>query len=305
MPKYVTVNQYRDSDSGILTPDVTDRILTDKIQDAEASIDAYMGFTLQLGGFEQHRVLTQAGYDEQTLRIRVPNFPVPVQTVYGFKIQVSNISTSGAGFFATISPGDCVINIFSNYVEIVPLQAVTYALSPVLMQLGLKPPLVQMEYLAGFYFPVFGETLMNKGDNTTYYMQRGFLATVYTQALSIQPQVLPPIPAVVYLNGAVQSSGFTINTTEGSVTFTSARAGTDVVTADYTYTIPDAVKQATISRTTWILGQRQLAKLGMVGLDFVWAGEQRAKRIQHPVFNNLIDPDTANKLINFQQIAVG
>jgi hypothetical protein len=305
MPKYLTCQQFRDADTGILTPDITDRVLTDKIQDAEATIDAFMGFTLQVGGFEQHRAWTQAGYDELTLRIRVPNFPVPVQTVYGFKIQVSNISSSGAGFFATINPGDCVINVYASYVEIVPLQAVTYALSPVLMQLGLKPPLVQMEYQAGFYFPVVGETLINKGDNLTYYMQRGFLATTYTAALSIQPIIQPPIPAVVYLNGAVQSSGYTLNTTEGSVTFATARAGTDAVSADYTYTIPDAVKQATIARVTWILGQRQLAKLGMVGLDFVWAGEQRAKRIIHPQFNDLIDSATANKLMAYTQIAAG
>jgi hypothetical protein len=84
MAKYLTTQQFRDADTGILTPEVTDRILMNVIQNAEASIDAFMGFTLQVGGFEQHRAWTQGAYDELTLRIRVPNFPVPVQTVYAF-----------------------------------------------------------------------------------------------------------------------------------------------------------------------------------------------------------------------------
>lgn len=303
--KYLTTSQFRLADTGILTADITDLKLSSFIQDAEATIDAYMGFRLQDGGFELHRVWAQSAWTYETLRTRISTFPVPAQAIYGYKIQVSNISTAGSGFFATISPGDVVINVFEGYVEIVPLQAVTYSLSPVLLQLGLKPPLVQLEYLAGFYFPIFGEILLNSGDNKTYYAQRGFWATTYTQALHIQPLVLPPIPPVVYKNNVVQASGFTTNTTEGTVTFTAANLSTDTISLDYTYTIPDQVKQAAIARTTWLLGERLLAKQGMVGLQQAGMREQRVVRMMHPEFNNMIDPATANKLAGYKEIPVG
>jgi hypothetical protein len=309
MPKYLTPLQFRAADTGVLTADVTDFVLADKIQNAETDIDAFCGFTLQAGGFEQHRAWMQQAWDEDSLRTRVPNWPVPVQAVYGYKIQVSNLSGAGAGFFATINSGDVSINTYEGYVEIVPLQAVTYSLSPVLLQLGLKPPIVQFEYQAGFLFPVFGEILYNKGDNQTYYASRGFWAMTNNQALSIQPLQLQPIPPVVYVNGVSQSSSlYTLNSTDGIVTFNSPQSASAIVTLDYTYTIPDNVKQAAIARTTWILGQRQLNRMGMSGLDYIQGDrEQRVRRFQHTSeqLDGLIDPDTASKLLGYKTIAVG
>ena len=314
MPKYLTTQMMRDADTGVLTPEVTDRQLTQWIQNAEADIDSFMGFTLNTGGFEQHRAWVQADWDYSTLRTKVPNWPVPAQNIYGYKIQVSNVSTAGSGFFATINPGDVVINYYGAYVEIVPLQAVTYSLSPVLLQLGLKPPLVQMEYQAGFYFSNLGSTLINKGDNLTYYAQDGFWATTYNVALHIQPMVLPPVPPVIYANGNVVASNlYTINATEGTVTFNVARSASDVITGDYTHTIPRNVKHATIARTTWLLGQRQLAKTGLVGLEVASGGEQRAQRIRssqrvgthYPSVLEVLDAETVGKLLEYTQIGVG
>lgn len=306
MPKYLTTQQYRDMDAGVLTSEVTDRQLANWIQNAEADIDAYMGFDLKVGGFEQHTTWVQSAWNEETLRTRVPNFPVPVINPVRYRIQVSNLSEAGAGFFANINAGDVSINAFEGYVEIVPLQAVTYSLSPVILQLGLKPPLVQLDCLVGFYFGVTGETLYNKGDNQTYYAQRGFWASTYQTALSIQPATLPPVPPVVYANGVVQaSSTYTLNYSEGYVLFTTPwTAPLPTITLDYTYTIPDPVRQATVARTSWILGQRMLNKYGMKGIDLAMSGEQRIKRTVHSQFDDMIDPDTANKLAPYKQIAL-
>src|SRR5256885_6713493 len=111
MTKYLTASQYRLTDMGTLTPDITDVTLTNMIQNAEATIDSYMGFGLLDGGFELHRVWSQSAWIYETLKTRISNFPVPPQAIYGYKIQVSNISTSGSGFFAVINPGDVVINV--------------------------------------------------------------------------------------------------------------------------------------------------------------------------------------------------
>lgn len=267
MAKYLTVNQYLAADDGV--PFVSTLPVTTvarMVARAESAIDSYMGFDLRLGGFEPHTAWVQFPWDYHNLRTRVPNIPVPIRTVTRYRIQISNISTAGAGFFANINAGDVAYNVFDSYVEIVPLQAVTYSLVPVIVQLGLQPPIVQMDYEVGYYLPSFSEPFYDSGDGKTWRALRGFWATSYDTALNIQPNVLPPIPPVIYINGVKQTSGYTINTTEGTVTFSSPQTG-QTITGDITYTIPDTVRDAAIAQTSWLLGQRNLNTEGMLGLE--------------------------------------
>lgn len=258
---------------------LTDMALANTIARAEAEIDSFCQFDMRLGGFEPHTGWVQQQWDAKRLRVRIPNFPVPVRRALRYQIQVSNLSTSGAGFMATINANDIAYNVYDFYVEIVPLQSITYSLAPVLVQLGLRPPIVQWDYEAGFYLPILGERVIDSGNHQIYYALRGFWATSYTQALSIQPISLPPTTPVVYANGtAVSSSNYTLDTTEGSITFTVARSSTDIVTLDYSYTIPDAVRTATIAQMTWILGQRALAIRGMMGLERMQLGDENLVR---------------------------
>lgn len=281
MPKYLTVRQFKAISSFPVAtdPTLTNMALAYTIQQAEAEIDAHCGFDMRLGGFEPHTGWVQQQWDAQRLRVRIPNFPVPVRRALRYQIQVSNLSTSGAGFMATINPNDIAYNVFDFYVEIVPLQSITYSLAPVLVQLGLRPPIVQWDYEAGFFLPVFGELLINSGDNLNYYAMNGFWASSYTQAPSIQPMTTPPMVPVVYVNGgAVSSSTYTLDPIDGIVTFSASKMLADVVTMDYTYTIPNAVRAATIAQTTWILGQRALANRGMIGLELMRLGDEQLQR---------------------------
>jgi hypothetical protein len=224
-----------------------------------------MQFDLDRGGFEPHTIWLQGGFDERTRRLKTPNFAVPTRRILRYRIQVSNLTSSGAGFFANIQPTDCAINVSEQYVEIVPLQSITYSLAPVLVQLGLHPPIVQMDCEVGFYVASFGETLYPAGGGT-YVAPRGYWTTTYTQSLATQPYILPPIPPVIYLNGVVQTTGYTINTVEGSVTFSPVPLNSPTVTADLTYVIPDNVRDATVAQVTYLLGMRNLNKQGMQGL---------------------------------------
>lgn len=281
MGRYVTLAQYylaEDSIPGLLT--IPANIITRTIIRAEALIDAYVGFDTRYGGFEPHSGWIQQAFDEKTLRVSVPNFPVPVRSIDRYRIQVSNMTSTGDGFFAEISPGDCVINVFGGYIEIVPLQAVTYSLTPFMLGLGLRPPLVVLDYESGFYIPSFGEVLENtNGDLTTYRAQRGFWATSYTVAPHLKPLQLPPVPSVVYVNGVVQNSGaYTSDTTEGVVTFTGALAPGSTVTCDYTYTIPDPIREATIMQVTSMLAQRNLNLQGLGGIEVARSRDQQIKR---------------------------
>lgn len=308
MAKYLTVQQVKDADVGISLSDVSDLSLAHHIARAETAVDAYMKFDLKVGGFEPHNVWLQKKWDISTRQTSFPSHPVPVQSITRYRIQVSNISTSGAGFFASINPGDCVINQFGGYVEIVPLQAITYSLSPVILQLGLKNPLIQMDSFVSFYIAVFGETLLDTGDHQNYKSIRGFWASTYQAALHIQPNQLPAVPPVVYVNGAsVSASTYTVNYAEGQITFNTAQSANAVISADYTATIPDAAREATLRQVTWILAQRALNKMGLMGLDLARSGDQqiqRQKQVRGVTRVEALCEDAAACLGDYEEIAI-
>src|SRR5580765_4374502 len=116
MPKYLTIQAYKDADDGVSLADVNDLSLARFIARAESAIDAFMKFDLKTGGFEPHNVWLQQKWSIETRQTRFPSHPVPVQSINRYRIQVSNLSMTGAGFFASINPGDCVINQSSSYV---------------------------------------------------------------------------------------------------------------------------------------------------------------------------------------------
>lgn len=309
MPKYLTVAQYKLADDGLNLAAISDRSLARYIARAEGDIDAYMGFDLMRGGFEPHYTWMQAYFNEKTLKITVPGYPVPVRQITRYRIQVSNLTTSGAGFFADINSGDCVINTTHGYIEIVPLQAVTYSLSPVLLQLGLRPPLVQVDCETGYFLPVFGEVL-TPVDNSylTYAAVRGFWATTYTQALATQPNVLPPVPPVVYVNGTATNSYSSINSVEGTITFAASQQA-NTISADYTYSIPDVVRDACIDQVTYLFGLRQLNQLGLTGLGMIRNGDMEIRSIQSfparfVAENGALCEQAAHKLATYKSIPI-
>jgi hypothetical protein len=276
MAKYLTLSQYKRYSDGIPLTSTTDMTLAMTIGRAEAAIDSHMGFDVKHGGFEPHFDMKQSAFTPESLKSWFPNALVPVRNVTRYRIQVSNMGTNSAGFYATLNPGDCVVNQGDGYIEIVPLQAITYALLPELIPFSLRPPIVQMDVEVGFYLPNFGEQLIDSGNNFTYYALDGFWANSYTLALHAQPLNLPPVPPVIYVNGSVVSSStYTLNTVEGSVTFNSPQTPTSTVTADYTKTIPDQVVEAAVLQTSYLLAQRELNKIGLYkGLFKIRTGEQ-------------------------------
>lgn len=304
--KYLTTNQYKNSDEGLSLTGISDMSLAMYIARAESDIDSFMGFMQQNGGFEPHTVWTQAQFDSRSLRMHSPNGPVPVRQVLRYRIQVSNLSNTGAGFFANISQNDCAINIFDEYVEIVPLQSITYSLAPVLIQFGLRPPIVQMDVEIGYYLASFSEPLYQISGNT-YGALRGFWAATYNQSLATQPNTLPPVPPVIYVNGVVQATNtYSINYTEGQVTFNTLN-GTPTITADITYQIPDNVRDACISRVTYLLGQRNINKIGLQGLDMIMTGDQRILRNKEALVagvNGPLNEHAAQKLMHYLEIPV-
>lgn len=339
MPKYLTALQYARADDGLLSvanlPLATVRRF---VQRAEAMVDAYVGLDARLGGFEPHTVWYQTYWNKADRKTIVPTWPVPLRQALRYRIQVSmlgNGQPNNGGFFANIQPGDIAYNTFNNYVEIVPLQAILYSMLPVMIELGLDPPLVSLDVEVGYYLDQLGEQLDDSGDHLTYYASRGFWATTYDNQTTIQPNAAPVVqkaalwdatlnkaqaawtqnpgalPYVVYVNGTAQTSGFTVNTTEGSVKFAAPQSASAVVSADYTYQIPDAIAQATLAQTTYLLAQRELARQGLRAADIVQTDQQSIRRHnrvqinQGPSDEPSMDPIAIQLLQPYKQWAVG
>jgi hypothetical protein len=280
------------------------------IQRAEADIDAFMGFDLnQGGGFEPHTVWLQSQFDQETRKLGAPNTIVPQRRILRYRIQVSNL-TSGDGFFANIRKEDVALNVTDAYIEIIPLQSITYDLVPVLIDLGLHPPIVQTDTEVGFYITHWKEPLFPIGGNT-YASTRAFWATSYTQSLATQPNTLPPIPAVLYVNGVIQDvSTYNLDPIEGQITLHQGLSGNPVIQCDYTSTIPDNVVSATISRTTYLLGQARLNQQGLSGIETVKTGDQMISRSKDSKGSTVegaygsLDQTSAGYLATYVPIAV-
>ena len=171
--KYLTATQYKDLDEGI-GADINDLALSRLIARAETAVDTCMKFRLGIGGFEPHNVWIQQKWSDQSKKTVFPSYPVPVQKVNRYRIQVSNLP-DGNGFFLGINASDAIINQRDGYIEIVPLEALTFSIGQVL--LSLKVSIVQMDCFVSFYIPVFGEALINTGNNQLYKAVRGFWAS--------------------------------------------------------------------------------------------------------------------------------
>jgi hypothetical protein len=187
---------------------------------------------------------------------RVYPYHWPIKAVSDFKIKVTNQT------YASIGVTDLYINNSDRYVEVVSLAAVAHGVLPVgvVPNLGLYQPVAEVTYTYGYEFPVTGETIYAT-DGLTYRAANGFWKTG-----TVKP----------YIGGVEQTTGFTLDLTEGTVTFTTPPTG--AVTLDYTFTLPWEIAQATGEITTQVLTDRELTGKGMRGLATIQIAEVQLKR---------------------------
>lgn len=313
MPKYGTPQSYRYAFEGLVEPtttSVTDTMLASLISRAEAAVDAYVGMSLLTpNGFAPGVLgIVQQGFDMTggfgARKLRFPSPLVPVRNIQRIQIHISNASPSGTPLVATLSPGEVIINNWDGYCEAIAL-TLTYSLSSVIWELGANPPIAEWDVECGFYLPYTGDTLYDTGNGLLFRALRGFWAATYTQASSNQPLTLPPVPPNIYVNGVKQTSGYTINYADGSVTFSASQAG-QTVTADYTTTIPEVVREATIAQVTYLLQQRTLNQMGMGGLEQLKTMETFARRARgDDAEEDQLCARARLKLSEYKPIAIG
>jgi hypothetical protein len=195
---------------------------------------------------EQHA--WRLGTDHYTGTRRVYVWHKPVKSVTSLAIRVTNTMS------VSLSASDLFINNSEGYVEVTSLAAVSFGIYPigVVPNLGLYVPVAEITYDYGWAFTETDEQLDS-------YDAASYMSSHMSWAADPAP--------VIKKNGTVLTTDkYTVNYVEGTVTVVDAPTATDRYTATYTYTLPDAIQEATGVIATAQLGERALASKGLTGL---------------------------------------
>jgi hypothetical protein len=182
----------------------------------------------------------------------------PVKTVDQFRIYAT------PNVYTEIAVADMFINNNQSYIEVSSLVLTQYGIfgaGVVQTLIGMYNPVAKANYTYGWEFSVTDE-ILEPTDAWTYRAQNQFWIGTPT----------------VELDGVVQSTGFTFDATEGTVTFAAPLTPSNLVTCSYTYPLPPAIAQATGMIATDILGERLMAARDMIGVAEITAGEITIRR---------------------------
>jgi len=302
---YLSVSRYRAAGFGIDVSDIEDAELRAVLARASSLVDVYCGIPMQpsrhdfRGGAitgEQHEWRLSTDVTAGSRRVYLLHRPI--QTVTGFVVKFTN------SYQLTVDPANLFVNKLQGWAEVVSLAAVVSGLYPVGLNFGLYTPIAEVDYTYGYEFASIDERLYVV-DGNTFQGVRGSWES----------------GAEIKINGTVVESGdvdpddpmatvdFEIFPTEGEVLFVEPRPATDVVTASYTYTLPDAIAEATGITATHLLGERALAAKGMAGLSSIKVAEVALARTNRGLLGleqrDVIPADAASLLDPFRFRSVG
>lgn len=264
--KYLTPAILLASPKGLPLAGVPTLELAGWIEEAEAAIDAYMGFDERnsLGFATGVRTEAQA-WDPGTRRVYPASFPTPVLSVQSFLIVVSKQSGTGAEVEAAVDPTLVIVNNDEQYLESVSLAIALYSLSPIIAQLGMIAPLVRFSYTAGYQVSKTNRPLYADA-NGTYHSLIPFWDTSQ--------------PYSVFRNGALLAPGtdYTLNPTDGSLVPTVQQSALPI-TASFIHQIPDVVTQACRKALVDEVASAYFAhQLGLAGADMLRTADNQIRR---------------------------
>lgn len=259
---YVTPEKYRTMGFGIDLTDLEDVELASILERASTLVDAYCTVPRWpaphsfFGGSvasEQHDWTLPESALEGSRR-RVWPYHWPIKAITDFRVRVTNTQ------YVQIAPTEIFINNASRYIEVVSLAFTGVGLFGALIpSIGLMRPVCEISYSYGWHFTASGETLYAT-DARTYRAQSQYWDATVT--------------AKVYVNGVEANvNDYTIDRTEGTVTFDTQLAATDVVTADYDFNLPWEIRDGVGHIATYLLSNREVQGRGMGGLQSLKVGE--------------------------------
>lgn len=273
MSLYVTPERYKAMGTGFDLSGVEDYELRAILNRASAVVDAYCNvpslpdkYDFRGGTIteEEHEWLIFNEPVKPPLKFRRFYFMHrPLRTVTDFKIYVTNRQ------YVDIENEDLFVNNSEQYVEVVALAVTSVGIfgSTVLPNIGLYRPIAKMSYTYGYRFKVTDEVI-DATDGLTYRAENQWW--VATETITVKR------------NGVTITDGFTVDTTEGTVTFAAANAASDVISVSYTYSLPQPIAQATAIIGGHLLSERGFAAKELSGVRAVRLAELEIARSGRP-----------------------
>jgi hypothetical protein len=265
---YLTPERFRTMGFGVDLTNVDDVELRSALHRGRATIDAYCNVPRQPQPFdfrggtitdEAHEWVLDP-HETQPRPYRFWPWHQPVKAVSQLRIY------STPSVYTEIDADEIFINNSAGYIEISSLKLTQYGIfgaGVITTLVGLHHPVAKASYTYGWGFSVVGEYL-EPTDAMVYRAQNQWWDSTIT------PEIKK--------NGVVESSGFTIDYDEGTVTFSSGLTASDVVTASYTYRLPHEISVANGLIAADELGESSLRRKGMVGVAQLSVGEITIRR---------------------------
>jgi hypothetical protein len=254
---YLTPARFREMGFGIDTSELDDTEILSLVNQATAVVNAYCNVPRipQMHDFRGGTITGETHswrYPVNSLDIgqrREYLFHWPILAISQFRIYVTNTQ------YIEIAPTELMINNTERYFEIVSLAITSFGLFNALIvpNVYLASPLAKTSYTYGWDFEVTDEYL-SCTDGQTWRAQNQFWFTDETRA------------PVIKKNGAVVTTGFTVDATEGTVVFTDNLLATDTVRATYHHKLHPDIQFGTGHIVAHLHGQAELQARGMAHL---------------------------------------
>ena len=283
--KYLTPATLRVLGTGLQMEDVPDSDLAGWIETAESLIDEEMGFDEQNSlGFAPGIRHEKQSWDPATRRVNPTSIPVPVQTVNQFNIVVSQNPGTGTYVLASVRPTLVIINNDYGYLESVDLAVALYSIAPILAQLGMMEPFVDLIYTASYQEQKYNHRLYYAiNDNGTIIGDNDASLDIENIA-SFQSRI--PFwdstqPVTVTQNGnVVPINNYYVNYDDGSITFQPQfiLGSRDVIKTSFTHLIPDPISKICVYAVYEVAGEHYLNRDGMTGYSSAKSGARLGTR---------------------------
>lgn len=266
---YLTPQRFREMAFGIDISELDDTELQALSAQAASVVHAYCNVPRipqqhdfrggTITGEQHHWRYPVAPWDIGQRRVYLYHWPV--LAISQFRIKVTNTQ------YLEIAPTELMINNTERYFEVVSLAITSQGLfnALVIPNVGLATPIATTNYTYGWDFTVTDEAL-TCSDGQTWRAQNQFWFTDTERA------------PVVKKNGVLQTAGYTVDATEGTVVFSDNLVATDTVTVTYHHRLPSDIQYGVGHIMAHLHGQAELHARGMAHLTRLSVAEVTMER---------------------------
>lgn len=279
MLPYLTPQRYRSM--GFSTADPGDEALRSHINRASLAVDRFCNvpmvparYSFRGGSMvdEEHDFNLGDGVSVPQQRTFWP-FSKPLKSVQSLRIFVTNSQ------YVDFAASELFVRRDSIEVVSMTMTAVGLFGQYTLPIIGLTTPTARLSYTYGYSFTATEE----------------FVEPTDGQLYRAQNQFWDNTAVVVKKNGVIQSTGFTIDRTEGTVRFDANLPADTVVSVSYGYSLPNEVAQATGITVARYIGDSELIAKGMSGVQSLRVGEISIDRFSPRATSNTMSVDLPNE----------